>query len=240
MSRTDPQQSTPQFQTAEYKPEPGSGFCRSCNQPVGDRYYRVSGAMTCANCAEKLSESAPKDSAKAFSRGMMFGAGAAILGLILYSVVGIVTGLQIGYVSLAVGYIVGHAMMKGSYGIGSRRYQIAAAALTYAAVSISAVPISIAQMAKTQSGATAKQDTSAGTQETKTSDERVSKMGVVAALGFLTLLGLASPFLELAEPLSGIIGLVILFVGMRIAWRITAGAKVEIRGPYRTADEKPV
>jgi hypothetical protein len=41
---------------------------------------------------------------------------------------------MLGYISLAVGYIVGKAIMKGTRGIGSRRYQIAAVALTHAAV----------------------------------------------------------------------------------------------------------
>ena len=35
------------------------------------------------------------------------------------------------------------AIMKGTNGIGGRRYQIAAVALTYAAVSLSAIPIGI-------------------------------------------------------------------------------------------------
>jgi hypothetical protein len=48
----------------------------------------------------------------------------------------------------------------------------------------------------------------------------------------LALAGLASPFLELADPLHGVIGLVILFVGIRIAWRITQGTQHEILGPF--------
>jgi hypothetical protein len=51
-------------------------------------------------------------------------------------------------------------------------------------------------------------------------------------LGALLVLGLASPFLELASPLHGLIGLVILFVGLQIAWKLTAGKKVDILGPF--------
>jgi predicted outer membrane lipoprotein len=57
---------------------------------------------------------------------MIFGVGGAILGLILYSAFGIITGLEIGYLPLAVGYIVGKAVGMGSGGVGGRRYQIAA------------------------------------------------------------------------------------------------------------------
>jgi hypothetical protein len=56
-------------------------------------------------------------------------------------------------------------------------------------------------------------------------------MSPARAVGILTLLGLASPFLELSNPTHGIIGLVILFVGMRIAWKITAGRPVTVTGP---------
>jgi hypothetical protein len=55
----------------------------------------------------------------------------------------------------------------------------------------------------------------------------------LAGIGVLVGIGLASPFLELADPVHGIIGLIILFVGMNIAWRMTAGtAKPAIEGPY--------
>ena len=53
-----------------------------------------------------------------------------------------------------------------------------------------------------------------------------------AALGSLVVIGLISPFLELASPIHGIIGLIILLVGMQIAWKTTAGKSVEILGPF--------
>ena len=55
-------------------------------------------------------------------------------------------------------------------------------------------------------------------------------------IGGLLFLGLASPFLELADPIHGIIGLVILLVGLRMAWRITAGTrKAMVDGPFDNA-----
>src|SRR5262245_56189507 len=93
-------------------------------------------------------QNVPPDSPALFIRALIFGAGGALLGLILYSTVGIMPGLAIGYVSLAVGYIVGKAIMVGSRGRGGRRYQVAALLLTYAAVSVSAVPIALSELAK--------------------------------------------------------------------------------------------
>ena len=121
---------SPQFSTAEYAATPGSERCKSCNQTLGSQYYRVNGALTCAYCAEQTKLRLPVDTHSTFVRGLVFGIGGAIVGLVIYSAFGIITGLVIGYVSLAVGYIVGKAMMKGSNGIGGRRYQIAAVLLT--------------------------------------------------------------------------------------------------------------
>ena len=79
----------------------------------------------------------------AYMRAILFGVGAAILGMIIYATFTIVTGLIVGYVSLGVGWMVGTAMKKGSRGVGGRRYQIAAALLTYAAVSMAAVSMEV-------------------------------------------------------------------------------------------------
>jgi hypothetical protein len=113
--------STPQFGTAEYQSKSGSDTCQSCNQTLTGLYYRVNGSLACEHCTEQLKIQLPKDSHSAFVRGLLFGVGGAILGLILYSVFAIVTGIVIGYVSLAVGYIVGKAIKFGSGGIGGRR-----------------------------------------------------------------------------------------------------------------------
>jgi hypothetical protein len=51
----------------------------------------------------------------------------------------------------------------------------------------------------------------------------------------LALVGLASPFLELSDPAHGIIGLIILFVGIRIAWTMTRSRVVNIIGPINEA-----
>ena len=182
-------------------------------------------------------------------RGILFGVGGAIVGLILYSAFGIITGIEIGYVALAVGWLVGTAIKKGSNGIGGRRYQIAAVALTYAAVSLSAVPIGISYMMKERksadtSKAAAAASPSAGSvsnpDKSSLEEESASstlpakeEKSLVAIAGSLLFVGLASPFLGLQGGFSGIIGLVIIFVGMRIAWKMTAGPRLEILGPFQ-------
>jgi len=60
------------------------------------------------------------------------------------------------------------------------------------------------------------------------------------ALGIVALIGLGSPFLELWESgpsISWVIGVVILVVGIRIAWRLTAGQSWTILGPFSSAPQ---
>jgi hypothetical protein len=45
-------------------------------------------------------------------------------------------------------------------------------------------------------------------------------------------IGLISPFLELQDPVHGALGLFILFIGLRIAWQLTASAPLDVEGPY--------
>jgi len=241
---------TPQFETAEFQNKPGANACFVCHQPISGSYYRINSRMACAACTERLRASVPKDSHAAFVRASIFGVGAAIVGLVLYALVGIATGLEIGYVSLAVGWMVGVAMMKGSGGLGGRRYQIVALLLTYAAVSLAAIPIAISQSNKMKKAAQAQyQNTSPQNDSAQSSppdssgDEQPAlpegspqrhTPGMASVVGYMALLGLASPFLELASnPFNGLIGLVILLVGIRIAWRMTRGRPaLAFDGPF--------
>jgi hypothetical protein len=242
---------TPQFGTAEYVGSPGGDHCRYCHQLISGTYYRINDGMACPDCAQKARGELAKDTHAAFMRSLLFGLGAAVVGLIMYATFAIMTGIVIGYVSLAVGWMVGKAMMKGSNGVGGRRYQITAVLLTYAAVSMAAVPIWIhyAGEHRTRPQPTQHQrlqqeqppESGSGEENQQQQPEAVKpRLTLGAWLVRVTLLGLASPFVEVWEggPSFGwMIGLVILFVGMRFAWRITAGRPLEIYGPFQNTPQ---
>lgn len=262
--------------------------CSVCGQAVGKWYFRVSNAMSCLNCAQAAKHAASGDRAGAFARALLFGASAAIVGLILYAAFGILTGLIAGYLSLGVGYLVGKAMMMGSRGVGGLRYQVAAVLFTYASVSMAAIPIQVGrgvrqyraqtQMRRTMSEVPAEQKMASSAEAdqrlrqefgsgaarpfppragARNSSASAASQGpavdggaasahlrgsggvrpaenVAAALAYLTVMGLASPLLELQEPVSGVIGLIILMIGIRIAWQLTAAKRVEIMGPFQS------
>ena len=249
-----PADPAPQFATAEY---PGSGdVCKSCHQAITGAYYRINGSLACERCTTQLNSQLPKDSHAAFVRALTFGMGAAIAGLIGYAAFGIISGIRIGYISLAVGWLVGKAMRTGSRGVGGLRYQVAAAAFTYAAVALAAIPVYFSQISKDKAtrppqaktapanpGAPAngaETDDSGPSPATATSAEEAKpRMNPFKALGLLALLGLASPFLELQDPFHGAIGLVILFVGMRFAWQQTGAPKIAVVGPFQSRAPTP-
>jgi hypothetical protein len=225
----------PQFSTAEYTHVPGTERCRICNKLVAGEYFRVNNLMACDQCAADARNGQPRDSHVAFSRGLAFGVGAAIAGMILYAAFTIITGWYIGYLALAVGYLVAKAIKKGANGLGGRRYQVAAVALTYAALSIAAVPIGFSYAIKHQKAARQAPSSAApGAAEQAPSSAPHSIPYGALAIRLLGL-GLISPFLNLQDPVHGAIGLFILFIGLRIAWQLTASAPLEVEGPYAHA-----
>jgi hypothetical protein len=238
---------TPQFGTAEYATGPGSNRCQFCQQPLSGSYYRVNAAMACAGCAEKMRREIATDKHAAYVRALTYGVGAAVAGLIGYALIAILLqGWVISYMSIGVGWIVGTAMMKGSNGVGGRRYQITAALLTYAAVSMAAIPIWIhfaderkhqrqTQQQKLEDEQRQLEQESgrrpADAEAAPTAERPPVSFGTW--LGRVALIGLASPFIQLrGSPGWGAMGLLILFFGMRIAWRIAAGRPFGVYGPF--------
>jgi hypothetical protein len=226
----------PQFATAEYSNKAAETVCKACARKISGPYYRVNGVPACASCAQRLKEQLPQDSHQAFVRAVLLGIGGAVVGFGIYVAFALSTGWMVGYISLLVGYLVGKAMAFGSGGVGGRRYQVVAVLLTYMAVSLAAVPIAISQHMKAHSAPhTQVHDATAqGSAQAPVSGPGTAaapKKSVAETIGVLVLLGLASPFLEMVEPLHGIIGLIILLVGVQIAWKITAARKLDIAGP---------
>lgn len=235
---------TPQFGTAEYAGPPGSQ-CQLCHQGIGATYYRLNDAMVCPSCVEKIKRERGKDTHAAFVRAITAGIGAAVAGMIGYALLTIILqGWVISIMALAVGWLVGTAMMKASGGVGGRRYQIAAVLLTYAAMSMAEIPIGIYLAGQHKPHQTEQQKLAAEQRQlegesgqTQRQEPSPEPQQLAPSLGPLLArligLGLVSPFLDLqVNPFWGSIGLLILFWGMRMAWRISAGRPFQVLGPF--------
>ena len=184
--------------------------CSVCGALLTERAYAVKGEPACTRCAEAAG--VPIDSHVLFTTALVYGMVAAIGGCAFYAGFTIAFHFYIGYVALAVGWMVGKAMMAGSKGVGGRKYQIVAVALTYLAISLASVPIMIAE-----------------------AYERGKDINWARLAPVLVLYGVASPLLDLAGGVAfGLIGLIIVFVGLRIAWRLTAAKKLKVAKPVGT------
>jgi hypothetical protein len=202
----------PQFSTVQYMPPSGTEQCARCSTLLTSQFFVVKGAKLCPACAMQAGSGESAADHAAFVRALLFGIGGAVAGLVLYSAVIVATHITIGYLALAVGWMVGTAMMKGSNGRGGSHYQIAAALLTYGAISLSSIPIYLYYIYQ----------------------RHVPVMNVAALMERLLIYGLLSPFLSFGRsPAWAVIGLIILFVGIRIAWRITRAKQLPVAGPYK-------
>lgn len=194
---------TPHFITAEYRKEVPAQVCGLCGRKIDVRSYVLNSKLVCERCNAAAHPGA--HSHALFAQSLILGIGAAIIGLAVYATFTIVTHFYFGYIAFAVGWMVAKAMMMGSRGVGGIRYQLAAVTLTYAAISLASVPIMIARLL---------QDAA----------DRGTSMHVdwASAAGKLIAWGIASPFLQLRAGLWGVVSLIILFAGLRIAYRMTA------------------
>jgi len=228
-------------------PAASGGQCQFCHQGIGGTYYRVNESMACPSCVDRARNERAQDAPAAFVRAITAGIGAAVVGLIGYALIAIILqGWVIAIMSIGVGFLIGTAMMKASKGVGGRRYQIAAVLLTYAAVSMSAIPIWIYFGNQHHTQQTERQKLEAeqrqleeesGQQQQRPAQRPASALSIGQWLARVALLGLASPFLQLQASPAAAIGLIILFVGMRMAWKIAAGHPFEVYGPFDNAPQ---
>ncbi len=73
-------------------------------------------------------------------RALLYGSGAAVAGCLLFYAVSVLTGFQFGLIAIAVGYLVGKAVRKGSGSLGGRKYQVMAVLLTYISIASTNLP----------------------------------------------------------------------------------------------------
>src|SRR5690349_3927902 len=79
-----------QFQTAEPLPATPSGpACVACKQPIVTTYYHAQGATVCELCAQRIQSGQQAPPPLSLARAVFYGAGAALAGCIIYSLVAI-------------------------------------------------------------------------------------------------------------------------------------------------------
>lgn len=231
-----------QFDKVEHVAPAAAPSCTACHRPL-DEYFELGGNMICATCAATIN--AGKGSA-AFLRALLFGAGAAVLGTIIWLAILSATKMELGLVAIAIGLLVGFAVRKGAGGGAGWKYQTLAMVLTYMSITFSYVPMVLkgfreaagqrdAAAAAAAEGAQA-QDKSAeatgagGAPAPAAAKPAVSTAAVVVAYLFVFGFAMVLPFLAGAE---NIMGWIIIGIALYEAWKINR--RVSVSGPFRLA-----
>jgi hypothetical protein len=218
-----------QFHTAQPvggdTPAPGDR-CAVCKAAIVDEYFHAQGHIVCPLCASRIESGQQAPPHLSLVPALIYGGAAAFAGFLIYALVGIFTGLEIGLVAILIGYMVGKAIRHASKGMGGRPQQILAVTLTYFAITTSYIPLAIYHSAKERP---AKSEAAASSQP--------APMGAGQVVLMLAGLALAAPFLELANNfVSGAISLFIIIIGLRQAWALTGRTELLLMGPYRRSE----
>jgi hypothetical protein len=245
MSEFGPSQTpdTLQFEHAELLPEASANassgpLCVVCKRPTGSTYFHAQGQVVCPNCAEGIRSHQKAPPHISLGRAVLFGAGAALAGCLLYAAVSIITGLEVGLIAIAVGIMVGKAIRHASHGRGGRPQQILAVVLTYFAITTSYIPVILYHVVKNPPTAQQRQAKRAQVQD-GSAPVTTSRGGAArplrsfgGAILFLLMMTAVAPFLSLSSGFSGLITLFIIFIGLQRAWKLTGRPEILVMGPY--------
>jgi hypothetical protein len=203
--------------------------CRTCACPLLDEYFDVNGAPVCARCRELFEQHAqPVRGLMPLARATLFGFAAAIAGAVLYYAVLRITNLEIGLVAVAIGFMVGYGVRKGTRGRGGRAVQVIALVLTYWSVGLAYLPLTMGQQPDAKDAAA----------PSVTAEARPTAAGPVfsfpVAVMVLLALSFALPVMVIIGTLpGGLLSAAIIGFGMHQAWRMTAAPQLTITGPLR-------
>jgi hypothetical protein len=140
-----PERDALQFDTAEPTADAATATslaCTLCKKEISTSYYEVNGAVVCASCRDQIHAQLTGGSeGHRFAKAAGLGLLGAAAGSALYYAILALTGYHIGLVAVAVGFLVGKAVNRGSDGRGGRAYQLLAVGLTYLAIATTYVPL---------------------------------------------------------------------------------------------------
>src|SRR4051812_8606165 len=192
--------------------------------------------MFCRTCVDGFRARA------SFWRALLYGAGAAVVGTIVWFAILKLFNYELGIIGIVVGVFVGVAVRKGARGLGGWKYQTLAMALTYVSITASYVPLVLksmvdsAEKAEKAAGAPAADGTASEAAPVPGPPAAAAKKppahisGGAVAFAFLVVFGiaLAMPFLAGA---GNFMGWIIIGIALYEAWKLTR--RLPITGPFR-------
>jgi hypothetical protein len=231
-----------QFDRADFAQPPEGPLCGVCARSLQGHYFELNGKMVCEGCRYEVETAfQQRGGPGGFLKAAFAGLGAAVAGSILYYTVREITGLQIGLISILVGWGVGKSVRWGSQAKGGWVYQSLAVFLTYMAIVSTYLP-AIFQMighrqsqGKTAVTAPAQAGGTAAAPAQPPPPPRPPRGSItfgraLMGVGAILLLAAAMPFLMGAKNL---IGLLIIGFGLWEAWKLNRRTDLSISGPFQ-------
>ncbi len=244
--------------------------CKICSTPLVGHYYEANGQPVCEHCRYSVEQSfAARGGTGAFFKAALYGLGGGLVGAAAYYAVLALFNLEVGLLSILVGWLAGTGVAKGSGHKGGWLYQTLAVGITYFCIVSTYVPLIIQEFQKMdESGqaaaaAPAPKGSGPGAAATPAPASTAQASAVTAqpkagqaapgasppADGQLTfgnvVLAIAGLFLIAAiapflQGASSILGLLIIFFGLLQAWRLNRKATLSIEGPFRIGSTREV
>jgi hypothetical protein len=230
-----------QFERAQFA---SGNHCTQCQTPLRESYYRLIEDTVCPFCAEKARAEYQQQisSSGGFGRAVFFGAAAAIGGSVIYGGVAVISGRPWNIIAIFIGWMVATAMMKGSDGIGGRRFQVVALLLTYFSITSGYVPVIMNSMVRNgslQRVLTAPRPRPTGiapsTRITPTAsavDNTALTMRSFVVLVVSFFLAATIP-IRLIASIPGVFSTFMIALALQRAWIGTAGTPFSLFGPFR-------
>jgi hypothetical protein len=192
-------------------PAPGGAVvltCAGCQRTLTDEYFTIGRAVVCASCRDSIMAAEEAGKPQRFAQALLFGVGGMLAGAIVWYIVEKVFNLEIGFIAILLGYLVGKAIHRGAGNRGGLRYQILAVVLTYIGISLAYAPFLIE-----------------ATQVT------LGDLGIGIGELIWEILGL--PVRVVTGSSGGVISLIIYGIAFLQAWKLTAGAPLTSSGPFK-------
>ncbi|MGH2625523.1 MAG: hypothetical protein ACRDHY_02595 [Anaerolineales bacterium] len=229
-----------QFDRAEPAQGPAGSVCAFCKEPITTSYYDVNGLVACKRCRYKVEAEWNRGSAAGrLWRALGLGAGAALVGAIVWYAITLATDSTWGIVAVGVGLLVGAAVRKGSDGRGGWRYQTLAIALTYVAIAAAQAPFVLEAIREAgplevpQDSVLVTSDTTGTVTATDSAASiqaaDLGLVGLLIGLAILALLFLASPIIV---GVQSFILLLIYGFALYEAWKLNQKVALRVTGPY--------
>ncbi|MBS1829756.1 MAG: hypothetical protein JST93_30935 [Acidobacteria bacterium] len=234
---TPPSVDSLQFQTADIAEKKPA--CSQCSTLLENEYYQLAGADICPACANAFQTGQQRPKQTWVMQGFLYGLGAAIGCSIVYAAIVWITNFELSLMAIVVGYVVGKAVLRGARGLGGRRCQMVAVALTYFSITTSYLPLmfkAFAEKAESEAKAAQKGKPPANpvrVEEVKQSREPMTAGGLAVGVGVLLVFSMVAPFFGITEGFNGMLGLFIIFIGLHQAWKLTARDERLLMGPYQ-------